>query len=49
MTDAIQNEGDTGMQVAALQRQVRILEKKIARSEQSRVALEDAKDRFDVQ
>lgn len=48
MTDPIQNEGDTGMQVTALQRQVRILEKKIARSEQSRVALEDAKDRFDV-
>jgi len=31
-----------------LERQVRILEKKIARSEQSRIALEDAKDRFDA-
>jgi adenylate cyclase len=33
---------------AALARQVRILEKKLARSEQSRVALENAKDRFDT-
>jgi adenylate cyclase len=48
MTDDDRNEADTGSQVAALQRQIRILEKKIARSEQSRVALEDAKDRFDV-
>ena len=48
MTDATLNDAETGAQVAALQRQIRILEKKIARSEQSRVALEDAKDRFDV-
>lgn len=33
---------------AALARQVRILEKKLARSEQSRIALEEAKDRFDT-
>ena len=48
MTDVAQNDAETGAQVAALQRQIRILEKKFARSEQSRVALEDAKDRFDV-
>ena len=48
MTDATQNDSETGAQVAALQRQIRILEKKIARSEQNRTALEDAKDRFDV-
>ncbi len=48
MNDVTQNDADTGAQVAALQRQVRILEKKIGRSEQNRVALEDAKDRFDV-
>jgi adenylate cyclase len=48
MTDASVNDAETGAQVAALQRQIRILEKKIARSEQSRVALEDAKDRFDI-
>lgn len=48
MTDATQNDAETGAQVAALQRQIRILEKKIARSEQNRVALENAKDRFDV-
>ena len=48
MTDVDQSDADLGSQIAALQRQVRILEKKIARSEQSRVALENAKDRFDV-
>jgi class 3 adenylate cyclase len=48
MTDATLNDAETYAQVAALQRQIRILEKKIARSEQSRVALEDAKDRFDI-
>jgi class 3 adenylate cyclase len=48
MTDVAQNDAETGAQVAALQRQIRILEKKVARSEQSRVALEDAKDRFDA-
>jgi len=48
MTDIGQAEVDPGAQVAALQRQVRILEKKVARSEQGRVALENAKDRFDV-
>jgi class 3 adenylate cyclase len=48
MTDADRNDADTGSQVAALQRQVRVLEKKNARSEQNRIALENAKDRFDV-
>ncbi len=48
MTDADRSGADTGAQVAVLQRQVRILEKKMARSEQNRIALEDAKDRFDV-
>jgi class 3 adenylate cyclase len=48
MTDADQNEADTAAQIAALQRQIRILEKKMARSEQSRIALENAKDRFDA-
>ena len=48
MTDADRNDADTGSQIAALQRQVRVLEKKITRSEQNRIALENAKDRFDV-
>jgi class 3 adenylate cyclase len=48
MTDPDRNDADTGSQVAALQRQVRVLEKKHARSEQNRIALENAKDRFDV-
>jgi len=48
LTDADRSGADTGAQVAVLQRQVRILEKKMARSEQNRIALEDAKDRFDV-
>jgi class 3 adenylate cyclase len=48
MTDADQNDADTAAQTTALQRQIRILEKKMARSEQSRIALENAKDRFDV-
>jgi adenylate cyclase len=48
MTKADRPYADREPDVGALQRQIRILEKKIARSEQSRVALEDAKDRFDV-
>jgi adenylate cyclase len=48
MTKADRPDADREPDVGALQRQIRILEKKIARSEQSRVALEDAKDRFDV-
>jgi adenylate cyclase len=48
MTDTEKNNSGTGAEVAALERQIRILEKKLARSEQYRVALEDAKDRFDV-
>jgi class 3 adenylate cyclase len=48
MTDATLNDAETGALVAALQRQIRILEKKFTRSEQGRVALEDAKDRFDI-
>lgn len=45
---AEQSEAEASPADAALARQVRILEKKLARSEQSRVALEDAKDRFDT-
>jgi adenylate cyclase len=48
MTDSERKETETGAEIAALERQIRILEKKLSRSEQSRVALEDAKDRFDV-
>lgn len=48
MTDTARNDTAAGNEIAALERQVRILEKKLARSEQARVALEDAKDRFDV-
>ena len=48
MTDADQNDADTAVQTTALQRQIRILERKNARSEQNRIALENAKDRFDV-
>lgn len=48
MTDADQNDADTAAQISALQRQIRILERKNARSEQSRILLENAKDRFDV-
>jgi class 3 adenylate cyclase len=48
MTDTERNDSETGRDLAALERQVRILEKKLSRSEQARVALEDAKDRFDV-
>lgn len=48
MTTTDQNRGDTDSQVATLERQIRILEKKFARSEQSRTNLEDAKDRFDA-
>jgi adenylate cyclase len=45
---ADQTDREPGRGDAALARQLRILEKKLARSEQSRVALEDAKDRFDT-
>ena len=48
MTTSDENRNDTGSQVAALERQVRILEKKIARSEKNRSLLEDARDRFDA-
>jgi adenylate cyclase len=48
MTTNDENRIDTGSQVAALERQIRILEKKIARSEQSRSLLEDARDRGDA-
>ncbi len=48
MTDIGRADAAPGTQVADLQRQVRILEKRVARSEQGRVALENAKDRFDV-
>jgi hypothetical protein len=45
---SVDQTSDLDSQIVALQRQVRVLEKKVARSEQSRVALENAKDRFDV-
>jgi adenylate cyclase len=48
MKDANRNNAETGPELAALQRQVRILERKLARSEQNRMVLEDAKDRFDI-
>lgn len=47
MTTNDENRNDTASQVTALERQVRILEKKIARSEQSRALLENARDRGD--
>ncbi len=47
MTANIQDTSDEDLQIPKLVRQIRILEKKIARSEQSRTQLEDAKDRFD--
>jgi adenylate cyclase len=48
MKDANRNDAETGPELAALQRQVRALERKLARSEQNRIILEDAKDRFDI-
>jgi class 3 adenylate cyclase len=48
MANPDRNDSDSAAKAAALERQVRILEKKLARSEQSRIALEDAKDRFDA-
>jgi class 3 adenylate cyclase len=48
MANSDRNDGDSAARATALERQVRILEKKFARSEQSRIALEDAKDRFDA-
>ena len=48
MTTTDENRGDAGFQIAALERQIRILEKKLARSAQSRTQLEDAKDRFNA-
>ena len=48
MKDANRDDADTELNAAALQRQVRTLERKLARSEQSRMVLEQAKDRFDI-
>lgn len=48
MTDTTPNDADTNGEITALERQVRILDKKLSRSEQNRVALEQAKDRFDA-
>ena len=48
MKDGNRNDAETAPELAALQRQVRILEKKLARSDQNRMVLEDAKDRFDI-
>jgi adenylate cyclase len=48
MKDANRNDAKTVPELAALQRQVRVLERKLARSEQNRIVLEDAKDRFDT-
>ena len=43
-----QDAGSNVSPVPKLERQIRILEKRVARSEQSRKQLEDAKDRFDA-
>ena len=48
MTTTEEKAGDPAAQVSALERKVRILEKKLARSDQSRIQMEDAKDRFDA-
>ena len=48
MTSDEQTREDTAAQVATLGRQVRVLERKLTRSEESRVRLEEAKDRFDA-
>ncbi len=48
MTSDEQTREDTAAQVATLSRQVRVLERKLTRSEVSRARLEEAKDRFDA-
>ena len=48
MTSDGQTREDTAAQAATLSRQVRVLERKLNRSEESRARLEEAKDRFDA-
>jgi adenylate cyclase len=48
MTDTNRGDAKTNSDVDALQRQIRILQKKLDRSERYRIAIEDAKDRYDV-
>ncbi len=48
MTSDDQHREITAREIVALNRQVRILERKLTRSEESRARLEDAKDRFDA-
>ncbi|MFQ5974133.1 MAG: adenylate/guanylate cyclase domain-containing protein [Alphaproteobacteria bacterium] len=48
MTSDERTREDTAAQVATLSRQVRVLDRKLTRSEESRVRLEEAKDRFDA-
>ena len=48
MTDEPPNPEDPAPQLSALNRQVRILERKLSRSEKNRGHLEEAKDRFDA-
>ena len=48
MTSDEQTREDKAAQVTALNRQVRVLERKLTRSEENRVRLEEAKDRFDT-
>jgi adenylate cyclase len=48
MKNANRNDAEAVPELAALRRQVRVLERKLARSEQNRIVLEDAKDRFDI-
>ena len=48
MTSDGQTHEDTAAQAATLSRQVRVLARKLTRSEESRVRLEEAKDRFDA-
>ncbi len=48
MNDTTANDAKSNVEVPALQRQLRILEKKLSKSEQNRIELEEAKDRFDA-
>ncbi len=48
MTSDEQTREDKSAQVTALNRQVRVLERKLTRSEENRARLEEAKDRFDT-
>ena len=48
MARDVKPPNDSAAQLSALSRQVRVLERKLTRSEESRVRLEEAKDRFDA-